>query len=332
MNTTERTDVTLLRLRTPEDVLAQIPFLVGFHPSQSLVGLALDDAQRLVFCCRLDLPPPDCPDAVLAAGAGEVVALSRRYGAGAVLLVAYSDDEWSSRRLLARVREACDQAEMAVVELLRTDGRRYWSELCRDPLCCPPEGTPYDLGLSPLTAEAVVEGAVAFPSSEAAGAALAPVDGVVVAAATREFLAELGSRSADELVECGVAYVTPLLLGWLRAPRVLTDEEVARLSVYCANREVRDAAWSLMRHEAPSRHQDFWRDVARRAAPPYTVAPLSLFGFAAWQSGDGALARLAVQRALALDPDHALASLLALAIAHGVRPADRPVRRSPMRN
>ncbi|MBM7787193.1 DUF4192 domain-containing protein [Tenggerimyces flavus] len=329
MNTTERSDVTLLRLRTPEDVLAQIPFLIGFHPSQSLVGLAIDGAQRLVFCCRLDLPPPDCPDAVLAAGAGEVVALAQRYGAGAVLLVAYSDDARPARRLLVRVREACDQASVTVVELLRTDGRRYWSELCRDPWCCPPEGTPYDLAVSALTAAAVVEGAVAFSSAEAVGASLDPVGGAGVASATREFLAELGSRSPDELVECGVAYAAPLLLGWLRAPRLLSDDEVARLSVYCANREVRDAAWSLMRHEMPSRHQDFWRDVARRAQPPYTVAPLSLFGFAAWQSGDGALARLAVQRALALDPDYALASLLALALAHGIRPSDLPARRSP---
>lgn len=332
MNTTERSDVTLLRLRTPEDVLAQIPFLVGFHPSQSLVGLALDETRQLVFCCRLDLPPPDCPNTAMAAGSAELVSLLRRHGTDAVLLVAYSDDVRSSRRFFARVRQACDQAKLTVVELLRTDGRRYWSELCRDPWCCPPEGTPYDLAVSALSMAAVVGREVAFSTDESVAASLAPVRGAGVAEATRAFVAELGSRPDDELVECGVAYVAPMLLGWLRAPRSLTDDEVARLSVYCANREVRDAAWSLMRHEAPTRHQEFWRDIARRAHPPYDVAPLSLFGFAAWQSGDGALARLAVQRALALDPDYALAGLLALALAHGIRPADLPARRSPMRD
>jgi hypothetical protein len=327
MNTTERSDITLLRLRTAEDVLAQIPFLVGFHPSQSLVGLALDDAKRLAFCCRLDLPPPDSPPAMLTAGADELVALFQRHGVTAVVLVAYSSDP-RVRRFLLLVRRACEEARVTVVELLRADGRRYWSELCLDPWCCPPEGMPYDLAASELTAAAVAGGAVALESEEAVRSTFAPVSSVRVEDAVRAFLDELEGWPDSEFVECGVAYVVPLLLGWLREPRSLSDEEVARLSVYCSHQDVRDAAWSLMRHEPAARHREFWRDIARRAQPPYSVAPLTLFAFSAWQSGDGILARLAVQAALDLEPDYTLAGLLALILTHGLRPTDLPVRRS----
>ncbi len=49
-----------MRLRTPADVLAATPYLMGFHPDDSLVGLGLRGT-RLTFHLRGDLPPEDAP-------------------------------------------------------------------------------------------------------------------------------------------------------------------------------------------------------------------------------------------------------------------------------
>ena len=57
-------------------------------------------------------------------------------------------------------------------------------------------------------------------------------------------------------------------------------------------------------------HARLWTDLARRACPGYVAAPASLLAFTAWQAGDGALANLAIDRALTDDPAYSMALLL----------------------
>jgi hypothetical protein len=70
-----------------------------------------------------------------------------------------------------------------------------------------------------------------------------------------------------------------------------------------------------------------WRELVRRT-PEELAAPVAgLLAFAAWLSGDGALAWCAVERALRADPDHTLARLVGRALEGAVPPsAWRPVR------
>jgi hypothetical protein len=53
---------------------------------------------------------------------------------------------------------------------------------------------------------------------------------------------------------------------------------------------------------------------------PYDAPPLFLFGWAAWRSGDGTLAGIAAERAVASDPNYSLADLLLAALSHGLDP------------
>ena len=68
-------------------------------------------------------------------------------------------------------------------------------------------------------------------------------------------------------------------------------------------------------------HVRLWTDATRRACPVYVAAPASLLAFTAWQAGDGALASLALDRALADDPAYSMARLLAGALAAGLPPS-----------
>jgi hypothetical protein len=67
-------------------------------------------------------------------------------------------------------------------------------------------------------------------------------------------------------------------------------------------------------------HQRLWTDVVRRAQPGYVPAPAALLAFVAWQSGDGALANVALDRALADDPRYSMALLLRQVITAGAPP------------
>ncbi len=57
------------------------------------------------------------------------------------------------------------------------------------------------------------------------------------------------------------------------------------------------------------------------AAPEFVPAPASLLAFTAWQSGEGALANVAVERALAADPAYSMALLIGQAVQAGLPPS-----------
>jgi hypothetical protein len=65
-------------------------------------------------------------------------------------------------------------------------------------------------------------------------------------------------------------------------------------------------------------HQRLWTAVVRLAEREYVAAPASLLAFTAWQSGDGSLANVALQRALDADPGYTMAQLIRDAIASGI--------------
>ncbi len=68
-------------------------------------------------------------------------------------------------------------------------------------------------------------------------------------------------------------------------------------------------------------HTRLWTDVVRRAEPAYLPAPAALLAFTAWQCGNGALANVALDRALDADPSYSMALLLRDTIDAGVPPS-----------
>jgi hypothetical protein len=95
--------------------------------------------------------------------------------------------------------------------------------------------------------------------------------------------------------------------------------------VTIADLRVRDDAWARMDPEHRQAHRRLWADVVTAAAAEFVPAPAALLAFTAWQCGEGALANLALERALAADPEYSLALLLAQAIQSGLPPsAARP--------
>src|SRR4051812_23652847 len=65
----------VLRMRDPGELLAALPYLLGFHPRDSLVVLAFGgrSGRRVGLTQRVDLPPPEHVAAVCAAMAGNVL-------------------------------------------------------------------------------------------------------------------------------------------------------------------------------------------------------------------------------------------------------------------
>ncbi len=99
-----------------------------------------------------------------------------------------------------------------------------------------------------------------------------------------------------------------------------STDEVATIAWAVQDLRVRDAAWGLITRSGARGHQEFWSDVARRVPEPLVAAPAALAGWAAWQSGNGALAWIAVDRCREVDPGYGLAGILAHCLDQALPP------------
>ncbi|HET7821383.1 MAG TPA: DUF4192 domain-containing protein [Ornithinibacter sp.] len=157
-----------ITLRGPGDVVAILPYQLGYHPRDSAVVISLRGKQ-VGLVARTDLPPDEHVDEVVSTLMGPLV----RDGATSVIVVGYEDAPDTSQPLLLALVERLERAGIHVVDVaVVREGRRY-SAICSDP-CCPPDGValpdPADvpgvaeyvaLGRSPLRSRGDVEGLVA---------------------------------------------------------------------------------------------------------------------------------------------------------------------------
>ncbi|MGI5212671.1 DUF4192 domain-containing protein [Plantactinospora sp. CA-290183] len=322
------TDHATLSVRSTADLLSAVPYLLGFHPAESVVVIALR-GNRVVFVARGDLPGPGAAVERTEA-AGHLAAIVARQGVEATTVIGYGGPERVTPAIDA-LTAALARVRLPVLDALRVTGGRYWSYVCTEPGCCPPEGTPFDGATSQVAAAATFAGQVALPDRAALVRQVAPVGGRQrremrrASRRAEERLGELLARAPARdprgrraLLRAGRSAVRAAMDRYLAGGQ-LTDDESAWLALLLLHLPVRDHAWQ--RTGGGEEHLRLWTDVLRRAEPELVPAPASLLGFAAWRAGQGALASVAVERALDALPDYPLALMLADALQRGLPPS-----------
>jgi len=315
---------TKLAVRSPADLVAAVPYLIGHHPDDGSLVIVVVGGSRIVFVARVDLPDPDAPASEVRELADCLTPIvAQQQPITAIVVVGYGDAGWVDPALRT-VAQACTDGELLVWDLLRVTAGRWFSLTCDDPACCPPQGTPFDPTTSLVAVQATVAGIVALPDRAAVAARFAPVEGdarermrhATVAAVNRlETLVEAGD---DAVHEAGAAAVRDALRKH-DGGECLSDDEMAWLTLLLADISVRDLAMELT--ERHDRHVAFWAEVTRRAEPPLVPAPATLLAVAAWRCGDGGLAAMAAERALQIDPTYRFAGLLLSAVRGGLPPS-----------
>lgn len=291
----------LVKVGSPGELLGLVPYLLGFRPTESLV-LMLVRQRRVLLTARIDLPPLTMAGAVVE----RFTRLADQHDASGLMLFGYSAEADATRRLLEILVDGLTAC--GLVDALFVGEHRWWSLMCTGG-CCPVEGTFYELDSHPMAAEAVYAGLTAAPDRTSIEDTVAgpPADDVAaLERLTHQVAGELRRRSTQQ--RC--ALISSLVLG-LSEPRLLSDEDCARLAVLAADVTVRDVAWAMMSREQIDDHLDLWGQVVRRAVFPWEVPALCLLGMAAWISGNGALQNCCTDRALKIDPTYSLATLLA---------------------
>jgi hypothetical protein len=326
----------------PADILAVVPHLMGFHPQLSFVVIgATGPRRRVELGFRYDLPDP--PGAAAAADiAGHAVTVLTHRGASTVIGIGYGPG-----RLVTPVADAfaaaARQRGLELRELLRVEDGRYWSYLCANVACCPPDGIPFDYRSHPAAAAMTVAGLAAYPDRGAVAATVAPLTGD--AARAMDQAIDRACLKAQALVDRAQRHGpgSPLRLAisagrravreaigvYRGGGRITDDDRLAWLAVSLVHLAVRDDAWARMVPEHSRAHLSLWADIVRRTDGPWVPAPASLLAFAAWQAGDGTLANVALDRALSADPDYSMARLLRDILAAGVPPSQARLPMTP---
>ncbi len=312
-----------IRIQSPADIVDLVPYLLGFHPTDSLVLVGIGGGSVAVTA-RIDLPDIDHPTLT-----DVFLAFARHGRCTQTIAVIYADSGDDADGLARLVEQVSDTADIQVLDHVLVSAGRWRSLACTNPDCCPADGTP----LQPegaVAAAAVYAGLVAQPCRTAALATLdrptpvAPDTLVPLIAAAEEeaahaVLAGGGTRHERSIV--------PAAFKAVRAGQRLADPTAAQLLVGLSSAAVRDPLW-LATDAGRIDGTDLWLDLAHRAPTGYAAPVWFLVAWGTWRQGNSILAREAAERALAGDPNYTAARLLLTAIDTGVNPHTMPKLRT----
>lgn len=309
------------RLSSPGEVLAVVPALCGFAPTESVVLLSLRGPRRRVgLTVRVDLPPDD--PAVEDAVAGALAERVHADGASCAVVAVYAG---AGRResLVDGLTAACEAVEVPVVEALHVADGRWTSYRC-GAACCPTTGTPVPRGTSALLrveAERALSGLVVLGSRAELVRSLAPPR------RTDALTAVLAQAEADRArlplatSRRGTVELADALLDAVAAGRSLAPSEAVRLAVGLQDVGARDEVATRMLRRSDEL-LSLLQQAVRLVGPPVDAPLCTLLAWTAYARGNGAVANVALDRALSTDPAHGLALLLRSCLDAGVPPDD----------
>ncbi len=340
----------LITLKSPHELLAIVPFVLGFRPTNSIVVLCLSQ-HRLGLTQRLDLPRPEHARQVALALMPSLVAEDP----DGVVLVGYENRAGDSEPALESLTAALQSRDVEIHDRLVVRDDRWRSLDCHNRDCCPPEGSPMPepADAPRIVAEFVGQGISPYPDRAALAQQLEPgPEAVLVAKVLRSQQKAMAKGAGSQ----GVTRAE-LFAAW---PRILnpdattiTAEDAVFAAMPLLDIEIRDGlvAWlspgTLNINELGDEvqelfcgleqawgeeHSDLTLIASQNAVqdrlvqlcamlPDHVATPaLSVLASFVWWRGDGALARIALARALRCDPGYRLAQLLQQMVDLAIRP------------
>jgi hypothetical protein len=324
-----------VRITSREALLRVVPILFGFRPEASAVILGTQPPRgTLKISLRYSLEDLAAPD-VAAYNIGHALNVLTSKGSGLATVIGYGPDAQVAP-FIELFREQAGKHNVQLPELLRFESNRYWSYACADPACCPPEGTLFDPVPDPALTGPLAEGVPGvLANREALAGLVASVEGAAAQSmllATRRAEASIRvverahrpaghSASRHPVVSEGIKAVQEAITGYRQDGCAVPHDEAGWLLAALRDRRVRDDAWTRMEADHRQAHLRLWLDLTRLARPGSVAAPASLLAFVAWQSSNGALANVALDRALADDPDYEMAHILRRILDCGMDPS-----------
>ncbi|MBF6137251.1 DUF4192 domain-containing protein [Nocardia puris] len=327
-------------LKEPGQFIAAVPAMLGFVPERSLVVAVLRQSSAhthdVQVVARLDLPPAG-QDSLLPE---RLVKVCRSSGAVHALAVIIDDrasrpddacgaNDVEHQRLVDRLRQdlaACDVVLAGAWAMPRiSEAARWWNIES-------PEfhGLLPDPSASQVAAQHVFAGRVLRSSREEL------VDFIAIDKVMRaQVLAHLPDAAADaqrrlaraiqinnpdaytRMALCRVLSV----IAQARAVVAIPARAIAEVSVALRDLAVRDVMFGVAGGAHAHAAEHLWSVLTRALPDPDRAEAATLLAFSAYLRGDGVLAGIALEQALASDPEHRMAVLLDIGLQTALPPA-----------
>ncbi len=297
------TKPTHVNITGPADLIASIPALIGFTPTDSILIVGLADG-ALLFSMRVDIDA-----AAPTVAAGQVGATITGNGATNVIILAVSPHQ-----------QKAETVAHVVAAMLAADGIPIARQL-HTPQITP--GSPWHC------IETGQHGTLADPQATVYAA-----EKVYAGGSTRSTRHEIeheldpigtpiATEPADTLHTDPFAAIATLarLAAEHAAGTPLADSDAATIGALLVDTPNRDAALGLLVSDDRDAIGALCAAAARRLAGPARSAAATIYAAARYIAGDGTRAGIAIDAALTADPDNRLAALIDLSLTHGAPPA-----------
>jgi Domain of unknown function (DUF4192) len=306
-----------VKLHDTGDLIAAIPHLLGFKPTNSLVICAHSGTRqgKVALCLRADIPPPEHHQS-LADQLKLPVLRSNASGITAFVVSEGSADPpqpLPHSDLIDIVHQVFASVGVLVyhslwVPEIRKDAA-WW---CYGGWDC--GGQVPDPMSSQLAAVSAASGVVTFESRAQMRASLEPVD--------LRPLPLLAQRiAATHVPESRAWQLLADVMAELREGTVTLDEDrIVDLAAALAHPRARDSCLTPEITAMGKRVEDFWIELTRALPAPARAESAFLLAVTAFLRGDGSLAGIALEAAMDANPGHTAARLLRDSMDLGLPP------------
>ncbi|WP_405132918.1 DUF4192 domain-containing protein [Nocardia sp. NBC_01388] len=335
-------------LKEPGHFIAAVPAMLGFVPERSLVVALLrqapDRTHEVQLVARLDLPTAGDDYAQLPHRIADVCGRS-----GVVAALAVIVDDRTSRPGEGRDGGAADhrplvdalQDRLAGCDVVLAgawgvsrigDTAEWWNiEL---PQC---HGLVPDPSASQVAATRVFDGLALRSSREELADSIAVDEAIreqvsaalpiAVAEAHRRFVRAIEINNPDAYSRMALWQVMSVITQ-ARDLVEISPRTIAEVAVALRDPAVRDVMFGVGGGTHARAAEDLWGVLTRALPDPDRAESAMLLGFSAYLRGDGVLAGIALEQALASDPEHRMAVLLDIGLQTAMPPArlDKLVR------
>ena len=305
-------------LTSPIDLLAAVPFLIGYAPKDSLVLVGLR-GDEMSLAMRVDYPEDVDLDQI------DTLAnhLVKEKSDGALLVAYLPLDVMDAECLLTPLREAIELREIKVRECVIVSKGKWRSSICTDPACCPPEGSELPtFEETRIAAEQVAMGKpLPFPDLEGLLESIKSESNEEI----KNFVKKIKpinykAEGVRVLQREGALAVNDLAAEFAEKGMSGDNLLIALVLKRLLDLQVRDYAMGIVSEENIETMWQMWRHLMKVAPSGYIAPVATLFSAVNYERGDGAMATKSLEKALEDQPNYPLAKLLKRVYAAGWPP------------
>ena len=318
-----------IQIDGPANLLATVPYLLGFNPEKSLVIVAVKGQHdQVVVSMTLDLP--DKIEDLDANFMNNLKETLKRSGADGLVAIFYVETNPQKLQSISDLLMTEISSEFHVRDILWVCDYKWASYLCSDQSCCPQEGRELEIDKPSMAqTELVLAGRSVAPKKSDLKDFL---ESTTVNQELIPHLSQFARQKAKAEHSKTLEKWESTQFKFLTSKKAIQDLDLklsARLLFGLTDIPIRDA---LLAHhielaqinEDPNQYlfqfAQKWAQVAKVAPETFRSPICTCIAVFMWQAGEGILARSAIEFALAQDPQFHLAKLINNALDSGMPP------------